>query len=179
MPNPGKRWYHVTIGTYNSWLPGDPRGFRARDHKIHSSGHHKNPPPEGEHAGLHQHSQSISQHATVLPAELRGLIAHKLAQQLEKHGIRILIVSVGGMHAHLLAELPDDGTKAKRLIGITKKGASQAVNKQLPGRMWARGCGLKLVRDQSHQQNTFHYIKRHENDGAFVWTFTDNVRQGD
>ena len=26
------------FGTYSSWLPGDARGFRNRDHRIHSSG---------------------------------------------------------------------------------------------------------------------------------------------
>src|SRR5262249_17500638 len=51
MPAEGKLWRHVIISTLNSWLPGDPRGFRAVNHKIHSSGDYKNPPP-GEHAGL-------------------------------------------------------------------------------------------------------------------------------
>ena len=29
MPEEGKRWRHVIISTLNSWLPGDPRGFRT------------------------------------------------------------------------------------------------------------------------------------------------------
>ncbi|HEX3314753.1 MAG TPA: hypothetical protein VHR72_07680 [Gemmataceae bacterium] len=31
------------LSTYGSWLPGNPRGFRSRKHRIHSSGDYKNP----------------------------------------------------------------------------------------------------------------------------------------
>ena len=31
-------WYHVTGGTYGSWLPGDPRGWRARGRREHVDG---------------------------------------------------------------------------------------------------------------------------------------------
>ena len=48
MPRPNKCWWHVTLSTYGSWLPGDQRGFRSRKHKIHSSGDYKNPPPASE-----------------------------------------------------------------------------------------------------------------------------------
>jgi hypothetical protein len=50
MPLPGMAWRHLVIFTHNSWLPGDPRGFRSQNHKILSSGDYKNPPPPGEHA---------------------------------------------------------------------------------------------------------------------------------
>jgi len=45
-------WRHVVLGTRRSWLHGDGRGFRSRGHRIHSSGDYRDPPPEGEHAGL-------------------------------------------------------------------------------------------------------------------------------
>ncbi len=54
MPTPGKCWWHNILSTHGSWLPGNPRGFRSRNHRIHSSGDYKNPPPLGEHAGLHR-----------------------------------------------------------------------------------------------------------------------------
>lgn len=60
MPRPGKRWRFVTVGTLNAWLPGDPRGWRSRHHKRHSSGDYKNPPPPGEHEGLYRYCKQRS-----------------------------------------------------------------------------------------------------------------------
>ena len=69
MPRRGKNWYHVTIGTVSSWLPGDPRGWRSSQHKTHSSGDHRNPPPHGQHGGYHRHAQGTLDtdncHATI------------------------------------------------------------------------------------------------------------------
>ncbi len=41
------RWndrVHVMFSTRGHWLPVDPRGFRNRDHRIHSSGDYTHPP---------------------------------------------------------------------------------------------------------------------------------------
>ncbi|MEM9414567.1 MAG: hypothetical protein AAGA29_03695 [Planctomycetota bacterium] len=179
MPHPGKRWYHVTIGTYNSWLPGDPRGFRSHDHRIHSSGDHKHPPPAGEHAGLHAHAKTHSGPTVVLPDVLRSTVCGKLVTSLQSRSHRVLIACVGGMHVHLLAELPGDAGEAKIAVGVAKKSASQAVTAQLAGRVWARGCGLKPIRDASHQHNTFRYIERHAEEGAAVWTFRSEQGNGE
>jgi len=173
MPLPGKCWYHITIGTHNSWLPGDPRGFRTRDHRLHSSGDHKHPPPEGEHAGLHSFAKGISGDPVVLPAGARAIACKKLVAALQRHRTHVLIVSVGGMHAHLLVELPTDKTQAKKLIGVAKKSASHSIAKAIPGKVWSHGCGLKPIRNVEHQRNTFAYIARHAEDGAALWTFRD------
>jgi len=179
MPSPGKRWYHVTLGTYNSWLPGDPRGFRSRDHRVHSSGDHKNPPPRGEHAELHRYAKANSSQTVRIPADLREAVCHQLGRALRKHRHRIAIVCVDATHAHLLAELPDDSKQAKHFIGIAKKTASQAITKTQPGQVWSRGCGLKPIRDADHQSNTYLYIERHAKAGAAVWTFRDDPLEDD
>ena len=173
MPTPGKRWYHITFGTLNSWLPGDPRGFRARNHKIHSSGDHKNPPPKGEHAELHAYSQSISGNPALLPKALHRLIGERVIDNLSQHGDRVLVISVSAMHIHLLAELSCDPAQAKLVIGNAKKSASQAIGDALPGRVWSRDCGIKPIRDEEHHCNTYLYIRKHALEGAFVWTYRD------
>ncbi|MEM9347372.1 MAG: hypothetical protein AAGB26_12220 [Planctomycetota bacterium] len=96
---------------------------------------------------------------------------------LNRNG-RIIIAAVGGMHVHLLAELPSDRKQARHEIGIAKKSASQAISQQFTGVIWAKGCGLKLIRDEEQQRNTYHYIKRHADEGAFVWTFRDDDSEG-
>ncbi|MEM9415833.1 MAG: hypothetical protein AAGA29_10200 [Planctomycetota bacterium] len=175
MPIPGKRWYHVTFSTYNSWLPGDPRGFRSRGHKLHSSGDHRNPPPKGEHAGLHQHAKAISGTPITLALALRPTAGRAMIRNMEQHGHRPVVVAVGGQHVHLLAELPQSSAEAKTAVGNAKLAASMKLKDALPGRVWAKGCNLKPIRDEQHQRNTFAYIERHRAEEAWVWTFREGL----
>lgn len=177
MPSPGKCWYHVTCSTYNSWLPGDPRGFRSKQHKIHSSGDHRNPPPKDEHAGLHAHAKSISGDAILLNQAQRAVAGEAVKQTLQKHGHKLLVLAVGGTHVHLLAELPSVLQEAEDVIGYAKVSASMRLNKTLPGRVWAKGCNPKPIRDQTHQHNTFRYILDHSDEGAWVWSFRDEANE--
>lgn len=173
MPLPGKNWFHTTFSTHNSWLPGDPRGFRSRHHKIHSSGDHRNPPPRLEHAGLHRYAKSISGQPIILDHEQRAIAGKAVRQTLERHKHKLLVIAVGGMHVHLLVELPGVLQDAKDAIGFAKVSASMRLNKMLPGKVWARGCSNKPIRDEAHQRNTFQYILNHRDEGAWVWTFRD------
>ncbi len=158
MPIDGKRWRHVVIGTYNSWLPGDPREFRAEEHKIHSSGDYKKPPPAGEHAGLYKFSKKISNEPVVIPTGARETVGRKIVTNLRTGGHRVLAVSVSGMHAHILVELPDSLTEIRRIIGQCKTAASHAIREQLPGRVWGRYGGFKPINDKQHHLNTYNYI---------------------
>ena len=173
MSSPGKRWYHATFGTHNSWLPGDPRGFRNKQHRIHSSGDHRNPPPKGEHAGLHAHAKSISGDTVMLCPSQREVAGLALQQTMEKHGHKLLIIAVGGMHVHMLVELPNELRKAKNAIGYAKMAASMRLKDDLPSKVWARGGNNKPIRDEEHHRNTFKYILDHRTEGAWVWTFRD------
>lgn len=173
MPTQGKKWIHATFSVCNSWLPGDPRGFRSRDHKIHSSGDHRNPPPKGEHAGLHEHAKSISGKPTVLNMHQREVAGNAVRKNLDKHGHRTLVIAVGGLHVHLLTELPADDQAAKDAIGFAKLSASMQLNDTLPGRVWAKGSNRKPIRGEAHHRRTFKYIRDHRDEGAWVWTFRD------
>jgi REP element-mobilizing transposase RayT len=169
MPGEGKRWRHVVISTLNSWLPGSPRGFRAVDHKIHSSGDYKNPPPPGEHAGLHRYSKKISGEPVVLPEELRRLIGRVIVDELYRLGHRILAIAVAATHCHILVELPDDMKEIRRIVGECKRKASVEVKKQLPGRVWAHDGKYGKVDSADHQRNTYRYILNQED--AWVWSY--------
>ena len=173
MPSPGKRWYHATFSTRNSWLPGDPRGFRSKNHRIHSSGDHRNPPPKGEHEGLHAHAKSISGEAIVLDQAQREIAGKAVRKTLKKHGHKLLAIAVGGMHVHMLVELPESLQDAKDAIGFAKVSASMKLSDSLPGKVWARGGNPKPIRDEEHHRNTFKYILDHRDEGAWVLTFRD------
>jgi len=171
MPAPGKQWYQIVLNTHRSWLHGDSRGFRSKDHRIHSSGDYKAPPPPGEHAGLHRHEQRFGPPVR-LPQKLWPIIGETLIEKVRRQGHRLLVVSVDAMHAHLLVELPPDRKAIKRIVGLWKQAASHAVRDVLPGRVWSEDCDPQPMRDRAHQLNTFHYILSHaQRTGAWVWHF--------
>ncbi|MFO0864971.1 MAG: hypothetical protein U0744_10020 [Gemmataceae bacterium] len=154
------------VSTYRSWLPGDKRGFRSRDHKIHSSGDYKEPPPLDEHAGLRAfHAKDGSK--VVIPFDVKELLGRKILAKFEKLDLRINAVSVSSTHSHWLAELPADRTEAKRVVGEIKAIAGQAVRKLIPGGIWARGAKLTPVDAPRYQRNVYFYIIRQ--DDAWVW----------
>lgn len=169
MPVPGKRWRLVTISTYGAWLPGDERGFRTRHHKIHSSGDYKHRPPAGEHAGLHRYAQRISGPAVIIPKASRRAVGLALIAKLSKLDHRLLAVSVSGMHAHLVVELPDDVKAIRKVLGECKTVASHAIRNVLPGRVWGRDGDYEPLDDARHHLEGYRYVlKQH---GAWVWSF--------
>jgi REP element-mobilizing transposase RayT len=176
MPTEGKRWRHVVISTLNSWLPGDPRGFRTVDHKIHSSGDYKNPPPPGEHAGLHRYSKKISGDPVMVNEELRETIGMVMVNEMNRLSHRILAIAVAATHCHLLVELPDDLKEIRKIIGECKRKASVAVRKHLPGRVWAHDGKYGKVDTVEHHRNTFNYILNQE--GAWVWSYKKEGGEG-
>ena len=173
MPLPGKRWRHVTISTYGSWLPGDSRGWRSKKHRKHSSGDYKSPPPRDEHAGLHEYSKSISRRTVVIPAQLRPLVGRKMLHKLIALDHRILAMSVAGMHVHVLVELPSDLKAARKEIGLCKSASSHAIRKKLPGRVWARDGDFEPVDSSQHQQRVYRYILNQK--GAWIWCYRDPI----
>ncbi|MEI7688324.1 MAG: hypothetical protein WCL32_25235 [Planctomycetota bacterium] len=173
MPQPGMCWRHAVISTHNSWLPGDPRGFRSKEHQIHSSGDYKNPPPPGEHARLHQWNQDRGGVAVVIPEDLREVAGRAILAQLKSLEYQILALAVAGTHAHGLIELPDDVPQIKRVLGKCKRKSSHAIRERLPGRVWGFGGSWKRVETPNYQRAVFEYILRQEN--AWVWSFRDKA----
>ncbi|MCX5661933.1 MAG: hypothetical protein NTW19_19820 [Planctomycetota bacterium] len=173
MPAPGLRWYHVTFSTYGSWLPGDPRGFRDKGHRIHSSGDHLHPPPAGEHAELWRRAKKKTREPVELPVSARKTVGEGILNHLDKVGIRILVLAVGNWHVHAQAELSVDKDEAWVPIAGAKRRTALIHRKVFPGGIWGRNGGLKPIRNQKHQAATFDYIARHADEGAWVWTFRD------
>ena len=175
MPRSGFIWRHVIVSTHNAWLPGDARGWRSRDHRLHLSGDYRNPPPKREHAGLRRYARSINGPPVAVPCSVRPIIGARLLQSLHEHDVRVLVIAVAGMHAHALAELPEDRSAAGAIVGQAKNFASRNVRRLMPGTIWAAGGFFKPVRDRAHQRNVFRYIRDQQGDGAWVWTFREPI----
>ena len=164
-------WIHAIITTYGSWLPGDPRGFRDHDHRIHSSGNYKAPPPTDEHAGLYRFAEASTKTAVFLAHDVRDRVATALAEKLQSQHVKVRCIAVAGTHAHILACVGSQD--AKPIIGRAKQAASHRVRDRLPGTVWAQGCHVVRVRDEAHYRSVVNYIARHAEDGACVWNHPD------
>jgi hypothetical protein len=172
---PDLRWRLVTINTFGTWLHGDPRGFRSRHHRIHSSGDYRNPPPSGEHLGLFQYMMLHSRNAVRLPPALRPVIGRALVDHLSPNYL-LLAISVASDHAHLHIKLPDDIAVMKQIIGDAKRRASRAVKQDLPGTVWSAGANFQPLDDRKHWENAIRYVLFRQ--GAGVWTWaSERVRE--
>ena len=80
------RWFHVILGTYGSWLPGDPRGFRTRHHRDHVDGDYKSPPPPGIYEHFHETNTATlpSDEADPFAEKVEALLAERLAARQAK-----------------------------------------------------------------------------------------------
>lgn len=163
------RWFHIMWSTYGAWLQGDPRGFRDRFHRIHSSGDYKRPPPNGEHAGLHRYMKRIMHKDPVLLAPaLRQRTLEALLAKAEQIELLVVCAAVSATHVHLLAKLsPND---IENSVARLKRHSSHAIRDAIPGQVWAARREAKPIRDREHQLNVFRYILEHsEKEGAAVW----------
>src|SRR5262245_36991735 len=86
MPD-NRRWFHVVISTYGSWLQGDPRGFPSRHHREHVEGDYKNPPPPGSFANYRrQNLRSLKQPPVIVAPEFRPYVGAAVRDKLQALG---------------------------------------------------------------------------------------------
>ncbi|MCA9024701.1 MAG: hypothetical protein KDA86_05775 [Planctomycetaceae bacterium] len=167
------RWFHVILGTYGSWLPGDPRGFRTRHHRDHVDGDYKNPPPTGLYDGLNGASHSsLKSSPVVLTWDQRVIVGNALRCRLEELKSTVACLAISRQHAHLLAKLPPQ--QVRDTVGNAKKTAWFKMREAgFPQKLWAKRAKCDPMNDRRHQLNVYHYILRHEREGAYVWRYVD------
>ncbi len=167
------QWFHVILTTYGAWLPGDPRGFRTREHRLHVDGDYKCPPPVGQYDRLYQAaSRSLKQEVVTIAKQERQIIATAFRDRLIENGATVAIVAVLGRHAHLLAKFPP--TMTRRWVGEAKKHATFELNRGgRIGRVWAAGGKFVPIDSRAQQLRVYAYIERHEQQGAYVWCYWD------
>jgi REP element-mobilizing transposase RayT len=160
-------WVHVTCSTRGQWLPGDPRGFRDHDHRIHSSGNYKDFPPLHQHAGLRIYAARLNQQTIVLTCMQRTIIGEAITKKLKSMDVPIRIIAVAATHVHALIRVGE--ADAIPIFGRAKQFASHRVRGQLPGTIWGEGSHPERITDQTHYRNVVGYIRHHALDGAWIW----------
>ena len=174
MPPTGMLWRHVIVNTHCTWLPGAAKGFRNRDHRIHSSGDYKNPPPPLEHVRLRDHVRRVAGRGAEIPASSREAVGRAFVDRLRKEGFTVLAVSVSAEHVHVLTELPNHRPTIRTIIGRCKQYGTRAARPTVAGELWADGGEFKEVRDRWHQLNVYEYILTKQGPWAWTWSFRDD-----
>lgn len=179
---------HCTGSTYGTWLRGDPRGWRARDHREHVEGDYRSPPPRGTYDALHAQSKGLMKRpGVVLEWDGRVEACRAMVAALQYHECEVANLCVGARHWHALVRffpLSDlkwflidmEGLSKNRdprhLMGIAKKESARSLSElglAQPGGVWARRCGRRYVKDEGHftyVRDT--YIPGHAKKGAAV-----------
>lgn len=167
-------WVHAIAMLRGWWLPGDERGFRSRDHRIHSSGDYKHRPPSWEHIHLRNWAERVSKDAEpALNQHERSVAGAAFVEKLIRENLIPLAVACAATHVHALFRASDiDALKA---LGKAKQLASLRVARR-SGRIWGRGGGVDRIADREHQVRVFRYILRHRAEGAWVWCFKNPDR---
>src|SRR5215207_6778504 len=89
--HPWNNWMHCTGSTYGSWLRGDPRGWRERDHRRHVEGDYRSPPAPGTGDAIFEQSKRLMKREGVTLEALRF------------HEVQVVDLCVGARHWHALA----------------------------------------------------------------------------
>ncbi len=165
-PRNWANWAHIITSTRGQWLPGDARGFRNRDHRVHSSGDYRCPPPPDEHAGLRITAKARSTGVVVFDKSQQSIVVRVVAAKLLDLDSRPRAVACDAVHCHALLYSPGD---AVQLFGRAKQAASHALRGQIPGRVWGGSSHVVRIRDESHCRTVIAYILGHHDQGAAVW----------
>jgi hypothetical protein len=176
--NPAWRsWYHCTVGTYAAWLPGDPRGWRERNHHEHVEGDYKRPPePAAFNTARHYAKRLVrGQPYRIAPAD-RQPIAALLIQNFLHNKVPLLALAVCEKNFHALLQVPDG--RVKRMLGLAKRHVTFSFATTIDAshrrtRLWEREAGVTPINDRAHGDNAFQYILDHIDEGGWVWSFRD------
>lgn len=160
-------WAHGVCTARGIWLPGDPRGFRDHNHRIHSYGDYRLPGRDPVHAKLHEFADRVTSRRILLPPETRAPIAEALCDRLQAIAGPVRIACVTQTHAHVLFHAGNED--AKSFLARAKQAASHAVREELPGTIWSKGCHVVRIRDDEHYRCAVQYIDDHRNEGGSIW----------
>lgn len=169
------QWYHITLNTYGTWLPGDPRGFRTRHHREHVEGDYKSPPPKGTYEKRYKQSKHLLlKPSRKLTRRERKTILHAFVSRLQSKEAVVAALAVGATHVHMIIKYkPID---IRSVVGDAKKHAWHVLYRQgISGRLWAKRSRAERIRNRQHQLNAVRYVLRHQKDGAAVWRYGDTV----
>lgn len=175
-------WYHCTSSTYGTWLPGDPRGWRTRDHRFHVDGDYKSRPWDTEwQRNLHaRNAQRLKQPPMYLHSRrIRGVVLGALLRKFTEDHIECAAIAVARTHVHTLIRVLDGMPRV--WLGRAKKSAMHALHRtdlmENEGRVWATRGLCKPIVNEAHFARALRYVWLHgDKEKAVTWVGDAYVR---
>ena len=164
-------WYHCMLTAYGQWLPGDPRGWRTRDHREHVDGDYKNRPQATDFAkGLHSHAHTLLKFPPVrFVPESRQPIGMLILESLSIQKVPLAALAVCPTNIHLLIQSADP--RIKVILGKCKQNVTRNYSPPKDHTWWAEDSAPKPIKEDSHFNNARQYILDHEKkEGAWIWS---------
>ncbi|HXY32980.1 MAG TPA: hypothetical protein VEI07_02070 [Planctomycetaceae bacterium] len=175
-------WWLVTWGTYGSWLPGDPRGFRTWRRREYV------PPPDGRALGgepLYDPAAYAERHRrarerlTAPPVCLtltdRRIACSALVAEIDHLRIVPAILAVAKSHVHLVAQFGE--IKIRTVVGRLKAAATRSLRQGAltTAPTWATGCHMKSLYREADFTAGFRYVVEHREEGAVLHRWDSNI----
>lgn len=142
--------YMVTWTTYGSWLQGDKRGYVRKGRVLSGS------------EGLERANKSMRRCGTSkLGKAEREIITRAILAEGERIGERILAISVGSNHVHVV--IAGGGKTISKVVSRLKCAAYYEAQKDGVGRrLWTRGYDKRLCLDEQSLAARIRYVERHK-----------------
>ena len=141
--------YMLTWTTYGSWLQGDTRGY-VRDGRILSG---------NEKLERANKSMRVGRAVTLGKAECE-IIKRAMLAEGERIGEKILAVSVGSKHVHVV--IAAGGKAISKVVSRLKCAAYYEVKKDgADKRLWTQGYDKRLCLDEQSLVARIGYVERH------------------
>lgn len=142
--------YMVTWTTYGSWLQGDKRGYVRKGEVLSGN-------DELERAN----KRLLRGGAVRLDKKEREAIRRAILAEAERIGERILAISVGSKHVHVV--IAAGGKAISKVVSQLKCAAYYETQKcGVDQRMWTRGYDKRLCLDEESLMARVRYVGKHE-----------------
>lgn len=171
-------WWLITWTTYGTWLPGDPRGFQTWQGRRYI-------PPPARYAKpgeptyraqdyedeFREAQESMTEDPVHLEPDQQRLAAEAIVEEAAFIPISPAVLAVGRDHAHFLAKF--GMLLIRPTIGRLKAAAVRRLHDAgaASHRIWCRNCHMKSKAGGEEFRMAFHYVRRHETEGAFVYVW--------
>jgi hypothetical protein len=175
-------WWLITWGTYGSWLPGDPRGFRTWRRREYV------PPTYGKAQSGERiydpaaYTERLDESRSRLTSTAVSLTVHERREAcsalvVEIAAVRIVpaILAVAKHHAHLISQFGD--LEIRPTVGRLKAAATRSMKDPSfdPPSVWAKGCHMESLNSENDFVAAYQYVEQHGAQGAVIHKWDTNI----
>ena len=168
----------ITWTTYNSWLQGDPGGFRTHKARRYVPAPERYAQDKSDcyaperYKNLYDYHQKTD--AVKLSKEQGQEIMAVVVDTIQEFCPERSVICVGVTHVHILAELGGKVT-APRFYNYAKgRSARKLIAAGHRGKVWCKGYHVRYIND-SEWESARDYVLKHKDSGDIVCELDSNA----